>query len=90
MDVPIGEAMMLPFSSACVEIEAQWQAHAEELGSGNKPPWQNWLPVWWWGQLQTRGAEFLLVGTVLGGSIVVVHIQSFGHPNLVIIDGIIT
>lgn len=29
------------FLSWPVEIEALWRVHAEELGSGNKPPWQN-------------------------------------------------
>ena len=45
-----------------------------------------------WSQLETGGAEFLLVNIVLQGSIVLVHIQrkTFGHPNLVIVGGITT
>lgn len=45
-----------------------------------------------WSQMETRGAEFLLVGIVLRGSIVLVHIQrkTFGRPNPVVIGGITT
>lgn len=40
------------FLSRPVEIEALWRVHAEELGSGNKPPWQNCQPQFGVGRLK--------------------------------------
>ena len=40
------------FLSWPVEIEALWRVHAEELGSGNKPPGQNCQPQFGVGRLK--------------------------------------